>query len=307
MSRNSVLSFKIDLTIDKIYDIPYVSGKFWCKIKPKKSKLDLNLSKLLNLTGNKSHPLHTLSEIDTEYVSLKNHTAIFKFTCSFDQNLEMDNDNFELKSNFVRISVKGQSKRQKNVSNNHVSNNHETVTGGVDLLGQHLDDLKVGFADIDLACFATGQQLQATYPLKSYENKRSTNACIAIQIKMTRLSGTPMFIKKESNQVIISKSGLNKSSHNIHHLKLVQDSTEADSESTLNSRGRKPSQKMFPNSTIIVDEEDVSSQMDWELPSQDQKNEDQIRDRTDPRSCNMPVTEQQRLAQLAVEILLNTV
>ena len=129
-----------------------------------------------------------LEEAKTEELPLKNHCCNFNQTFNFDINLEMDGESFELKSNYIKLSVKGQSKKSRNAQNiqqsqinktssvnsskqdgpdtsyesNEVSRKYKDKTTSSSTFG-HYDDIKVGFADIDLACFATGQQLQATY------------------------------------------------------------------------------------------------------------------------------------------------
>ena len=169
MSKSSDLTFQVALTVKKLYDIPFLSGKYHCRIKQKKHKL-LELPKFLQ-SGAKASD----DELKTQDLQMKkDHSCHFNQTFSFDANLEIDLQSYELRSSLFRISVKGQSKKGKAASFASPTQVRPTVTPSHEdepsLLSSgsnpssfgHLlyDELKVGFADIDLACFATGQQLQ---------------------------------------------------------------------------------------------------------------------------------------------------
>ena len=96
------VTFKVTLTIRKVYDIPFAHGKYWCKIKQRRPKL-LEIPKYYLLS-------EKLTETKSREKIMKNHACHFNQAFSFELPIDLDENN-ELKNCYLRISVKGRSKK----------------------------------------------------------------------------------------------------------------------------------------------------------------------------------------------------
>jgi len=170
---SNTIVFKVTLKIKRLSDIPN-SGKFYCKIRNQQKSF------LRYFSSNEDQ--------STKEVRNKNNICEWDDVFLFDDvQLCIEPPRNELNDYFLRISVRGTSKKTK-------------IDSG---------EFKFGYVDVNLAEFGTGQPMQKSYLLNAYGAKRVSNATLSVLIRMQRKYGTPRFVPKPCKNIqLLSKTNV---------------------------------------------------------------------------------------------------
>ena len=191
LSPNQLL-FRTELTIKSLSDIPFVDGKFWCKVRLKTIGLQ-TLQKYFSVS--KNTPKIKDFQFITPDAPIKQHKCIWKHpSFDFELPMQLEQPGNQVKSQFIRVSVRGNQKnleksrsKTQNVPNLEHSSISEMVGPG---------EIKLGYVDIDLAEYCTGQTMQGTYLLEQYDNQRASNSTLSIEIKLIRIGGNKLYLPR---------------------------------------------------------------------------------------------------------------
>ena len=185
------LLFRTELTIKSLSDVPFVDGKFWCKVRLKTIGFQ-TLQKYFSVS--KNAPKINNTQFITPDAQIKQHKCIWKHpSFDFELPMQLEQPGNQVKSQFLRVSVRGhnQKKNLKSVNKNVPNLEHSSIS---EMVGH--GEIKLGYVDIDLAEYCTGQTMQGTYLLEQYDNQRASNSTLSIEIKLIRIGGNKLYLPR---------------------------------------------------------------------------------------------------------------